>query len=358
MLKDRARKIGEVLQGGGLDAVVLFHLSNIRYLCGFTGTDGVLAATADQDCFLTDSRYTTQARGQVAAGEIREYSLKIDGVVEWLRERGVRRIGFEAETVSFALARRLREKGEAEWEWVPVEKPLQALRGGKDEEEISALLEATRLNAEAFAEILPRIRPGVRERDIALALEFALKRLGGEEKAFDFIVAGGERGAMPHGVASDRELRAGELITVDFGTRYLGYHSDETVTVALGEIPPRMREIYDIVLEAHDLAIAAVRPGVPLKEIDAVARRHITEKGYGQFFGHGLGHGVGLEVHEFPTVSTRSEETACEGMVFTIEPGIYLPGLGGVRIEDMVQVTADGCRTLTRIPKEFRVLPV
>lgn len=358
MLKDRARKIGEVLQGSGLDAVVLFHLPNIRYLCGFTGTDGVLAATPDSDCFLTDSRYTTQVRSQVEAGEIREYSLKLDGVIDWLREKGVRRIGFEAETVSVALARRLQEKGASGWEWVPVEKPLQALRDIKDEDEVCAFLEATRLNAEAFAEVLPQVRPGARERDIALALEFALKRLGGEEKAFDFIVAGGERGAMPHGVASDRALRAGELVTVDFGTRFLGYHSDETVTVALGEVSSKMREIYDIVLQAHDLAMAAVRPGVPLKEIDAVARRHITDKGYGSFFGHGLGHGVGLEVHEFPTVSTRSEETAREGMVFTIEPGIYLPELGGVRIEDMVQVTADGCRPLTRIPKDFRVLPV
>lgn len=357
MIKDRARRITDLLGECSLDAVVLFHPPNMRYFCGFTGTDGVLAATADRDCFLTDSRYTTQARSQVQAGEVREYQVKLDGVVAWLREQGVRRIGFEAETIPFAVAGRLREKGEADWEWIPVEKPVQALRGIKDEAEISALLEATRLNAEAFAEIVPQIRPGVRERDIALSLEFALKRLGGEEKAFDFIVAGGERGAMPHGVASDRELRAGELVTVDFGTRFLGYHSDETVTVALGEVTAQMREIYDTVLQAHDLAMAAVRPGVPLKEIDAVARRHIAGKGYGSYFGHGLGHGVGLEVHEFPTVSTRSEEVALEGMVFTIEPGIYLPELGGVRIEDMVQVTADGCRPLTRIPKEFRVLP-
>lgn len=357
MLKDRARKTSDLLRECGLDAVVLFHLPNVRYLCGFTGTDGVLAATTDKSCFLTDSRYTTQARDQVRAGEIREYQIKLDGVVSWLREQGVRRIGFEAETLSFANARRLREKGEPDWEWIPVEKPAQALRYVKDEDEVFALLEATRLNAEAFEEVLPLLRPGVREREVALALEFALKRLGGEEKAFDFIVAGGERGAMPHGVASDRELRSGELVTVDFGTRFQGYHSDETVTVALGEVAPQLREIYDIVLRAHDMAMAAVRPGVPLREIDAVARDYIAEKGYGAFFGHGLGHGVGLEVHEFPAVSTRSEEAACEGMIFTIEPGIYLPGLGGVRIEDMVQVTASGCRPLTRIPKDFRVLP-
>lgn len=357
MIKDRALKISDLLGECGLDAVVLFNPPNIRYLCGFTGSDGALVATPETDCFLTDSRYTTQARGEVQAAEIREYQIKLDGVVEWLREQGVRRVGFEAETLSFAAAGRLREKGDDGWEWIAVEKAIPALRGIKDEEEISALCEAARLNAEAFAEVMPQIRPGVREREIALALEFALKRLGGEEKAFDFIVAGGERGAMPHGIASDRELRSGELVTLDFGTRFRGYHSDETVTVALGEVSSQMREIYDTVLEAHDLAMAAVRPGVPLREIDAVARRHIAAKGYGSFFGHGLGHGVGLEVHEFPTVSSRSEDVAREGMVFTIEPGIYLPDLGGVRIEDTVRVTADGCLALTRIPKEFRVLP-
>jgi Xaa-Pro aminopeptidase len=358
MIQNRAGKASDLLRECGIDALVLLHPPNIRFLCGFTGSDGVLALTADRDCFLTDSRYATQARGQVVAEEIRQYQLKVDGVIDWLREQGVRRIGFEAETITFSAARRFREKGESDWEWIPVEKTLQALRATKDGEEIAALDEATRLNIEAFEEILPLVRPGTREREIALALEFALKRRGGEEKAFDFIVASGERGALPHGVASDREIRAGELVTIDFGTRINGYHSDETVTMAVGDVSPRLREIYELVLRAHDEAIEAVRPGVSLKEIDAVARDLISAGGYGDFFGHGLGHGVGLEVHEFPTVSPRSEDMAEEGMIFTVEPGIYLPDVGGVRIEDMVQVTADGCLKLTRIPKGFRILPV
>jgi Xaa-Pro aminopeptidase len=196
------------------------------------------------------------------------------------------------------------------------------------------------------------------ERDISLALEYALKRRGGEEKAFDFIVASGPRGAMPHGVASERVIRDGELVTIDFGTRVRGYHSDETVTVAVGEVPRKLREIYTLVLDAHDRALKQVRPGVPLSELDGLARRHIGDGGYGDFFGHGLGHGVGLEIHESPTVSSRSEEIATEGMVITIEPGIYVPDLGGVRIEDMVLVTATGQRCLTRIPKDFRTLAV
>jgi Xaa-Pro aminopeptidase len=157
-------------------------------------------------------------------------------------------------------------------------------------------------------------------------------------------------------VASEKLLAAGELVTIDFGVRWHGYHSDETVTLAIGEIGEKLREIYAVVLEAHDRAIAAIRPGVPLREIDAVARDYIVEQGFGDYFGHGLGHGVGLEVHEFPTVSPRSEDVAEEGMVFTIEPGIYIPELGGVRIEDMVLVTADSCRTLTRLNKNLLVL--
>lgn len=357
MIKDRIPPARDLLQKCGLDAFVFFHPPNIRYLCGFSGTDGALVVTGSEDCFLTDSRYTTQARGQVTADRIEEYQVKLDGVLAFLQERGALRIGFEAETLPFATAEKLKEKGDAAIEWVPVTREVLCLRGVKGAQEISALKEASRISAEAFEEIVPLIRPGAVEREIALALEFAMKRRGGEEKAFDFIVASGERGAMPHGIASEKALQAGELVTLDFGVRFQGYHSDETVTVAVGEVSGKLREIFDTVLEAHDRAMEQVRPGVALRELDAVARNLIRDRGYGDFFGHGLGHGVGLEVHEFPTVSPRAEEIAAEGMVFTIEPGIYIPELGGVRIEDMVQVTAEGYRRLTRIPKAFRALP-
>jgi Xaa-Pro aminopeptidase len=349
--------VTHLLAASGLDALLFTDLVNVRYLCGFTGTDGALVVAGSRCCFLSDSRYTTQARQQVQADEIREYSVKLDGVIEFLQQGGARRIGFEAETLSFATVEKLREKGGGACEWVPLTKEIQSLRGIKAADEIAAIGEAARLNAEAFEEILPLIRPGAVERDIALALEFALKRRGGEEKAFDFIVASGPRGAMPHGIASERSIGTGELVTIDFGVRYRGYHSDETVTVAVGEVPPRLRQIYDTVLKAHDLAMDQVRPGGALKEIDAVARDHIAAQGFGDYFGHGLGHGVGLEIHEYPTVSPRSEAVASEGMVFTIEPGIYVPELGGVRIEDMIEVTADGCRPLTRLSKALRVLP-
>lgn len=357
MLESRALGAQQLVGTGDLDAILFAGLPNIRYLTGFSGTDGVVVVTASAVYFLCDSRYTTQARAQVAATEVREYKVKLDGVLALLRELGVRRVGFEADLLPYAVYEAFQQKGEG-ISWVPLTRRLASLRGRKDATELELLEQAARLNAEAFAEILPLIRPGARECDIALELEISLRRRGGEDKAFDFIVASGERGALPHGVASEKTLAAGELVTVDFGTRRGGYHSDETLTLALGEVSERHRMIYDCVLQAHDLALAAIRPGVALRDIDAVARNHIAASGFGDYFGHGLGHGVGLEVHEYPTASSRSEDLAEEGMVFTVEPGIYIPGFGGVRIEDTIVVTAEGCRRLTRIPKDFRILPV
>jgi Xaa-Pro aminopeptidase len=210
--------------------------------------------------------------------------------------------------------------------------------------------------SEALLETLDRVRPGVTEREIALELEFAMRRRGADKTSFDFIVASGARGALPHGKASDKAIGRGELVTIDFGAIYSGYNSDETVTVAVGKPDTRQEEIYGIVKDAHDFALAAVRPGIAFRELDARARNHIEEKGYGKFFGHGLGHGVGLEVHEKPVVSYRGEGEVAEGMVFTIEPGIYIPDWGGVRIEDTVLVESDGCRLLTKVPKDLIVL--
>jgi len=351
-----ASVIGAIMAASSLDAVCLMHPPNLRHQSGFTGSDGALVVTSDRRWFLTDSRYTTQARDQVGLVEVREYRQKVEGVVGLLEERGFRRVGFESETVSVAQIEQLKEKSPAGLEWIPLGKELSGLRAVKAAAEVGILKEAALLSAAAFHEVLPLIRPGRSEAEIALELEFALRRRGGEDRSFDFIVASGVRGALPHGVASEKVLAPGELVTIDFGTRYKGYCSDETVTLALGGVSPELRKIFAAVLDAHDRAIDGVRPGVPLKHVDALARDLIAERGFGDYFGHGLGHGVGLEVHEFPTVSPRSEATAQEGMVFTIEPGIYVPGLGGCRIEDMVRVTSDGCELLTSIPKQLTTI--
>jgi len=355
MLNNRVSSAREYLERFGVEVIVFLGLPNIRYLAGFTGSDGALVLGKEKVWFLSDSRYTTQASQEVAEAGVTEYRIKIDGIAALLSAESVKRVGFEAEQTTVAFLQTL-AGALPDVELVPIGAELDDLRIHKDAEELSALAGSAEIASQALLGILDLIRPGVPEREVALALEFAMKRGGAQEKSFDFIVASGPRGAMPHGKASDKTIQAGELVTLDFGAVYRGYHSDETVTVAVGTPDSRQKEIYSIVKDAHDKALEAVRPGISLKELDAIARRYIEAKGYGNYFGHGLGHGVGLEVHEKPTVSFRSEQIAGEGMVFTIEPGIYIPDWGGVRIEDTVVVTHDGYRLLTKVPKELMVL--
>lgn len=356
MLVNRTSILRTLLQEHHLDALLLTRPVNLRYFSGFTGTDGVLIVTANATIFLTDSRYTTQAAEEVSADQRREYAVQAEGIVAVLDDFRARKVGFEAEDLTCASLERLRTHSGQRIEWCGLDRPLLVLRGIKDSTEIAALEQAAHLAAAAFDDIVPLLRPGIAEREIALELEFALRRHGGDEKSFELIVASGERGALPHGAASERCLRSGECVTIDFGLRLHGYCSDETVTLAIGQIDAELERVYDTVYQAQQSALATIRPGVPLKEIDAAARNCIAAAGYGPFFGHGLGHGVGLEVHEYPTLSPRSLDTALVGMVFTVEPGIYLPGKGGVRLEDMVVVTTDGCRKLTCIPKKLRRL--
>jgi Xaa-Pro aminopeptidase len=354
MVKNRVLAARDMLDKQGLDALLFTDLFNIRYLSGFTGTDAALLLTPSEVWFLTDSRYTAQAQKETGL-PVRTHQVKSAGIIDLTRELSLQRVGFESNNISFAFHSELHQ-AQPQVIWVPVAETSR-LRQCKDIVEQGCIAQAAEFNAAAVAAIMPVLVPGARECDIALALEIALRQQGGEEKGFDFIVASGERGALPHGVASQRRICTGELVTLDFGTRFQGYYSDETVTFAVGQVSDLLRRLHAIVLEAHDMAIAAVSPGRPLSTIDAVARNHITAQGYGDFFGHGLGHGVGLEVHEWPRLSPRAQGNAEVGMVFTIEPGIYLPDIGGVRIEDIVAVTDDGCRVLTRVPKSFTVLP-
>ncbi len=355
MLHSRILKAVRLLDALGLDALMFTGLPNIRYLAGFTGSDGVLVVARDGGWFLTDSRYTTQAGQEAPHCRISEYRTKVEGIAALFAEASLARVGIEAEQTSVAFHRALVAATTAT-ELVPLEAELNGLRLVKEPGELEILAECAAIASAAFEEILPLVRPGAVEQDLALALEMAMRRRGADDRSFDFIVASGERGALPHGRASEKALATGELVTFDFGARYRGYCSDETVTVAVGEVDARQTEIYQVVKEAHDRAIAAVRPGIPCRDLDRIARGYIEEKGFGQYFGHGLGHGVGLEVHEKPVVSFRNEQVAEEGMVFTIEPGIYIPGFGGVRIEDTVVVTGDGCRLLTGVAKGLRIV--
>jgi Xaa-Pro aminopeptidase len=356
MLKSRRFRLKPFFEQYSLKAVLFTDLRNIRYLCGFSGSEGALLVSRDVAWFLCDSRYTAQASAEVHSAEVRECGpVRIDTIAELAGESGLDRIGFEASHTTVTAYRKMAEKLSG-IELVELGTSLDEIRICKDAAELEQLGAVAALSSESLAAILGHIKPGVREADIALELEMEMRRRGADDKAFDFIVASGVRGAMPHGRASDKRISSGELVTIDFGAVQNGYHSDETVTVACGEPGSRAREIHAIVKAAHDRAMEAVRPGISCKELDDVARSYIGEKGYGEYFGHGLGHGVGLEIHEAPILSPRSNVLLEEGMVVTIEPGIYIPGFGGVRIEDTVVVTGDGCRALTHANKELVVL--
>jgi Xaa-Pro aminopeptidase len=355
MLNERISSVRGYLDRHGVEAIIFLGLPNIRYLAGFTGSDGCLVVSRDKGWFLTDSRYTTQASIEVAGLEIIEYRVKKDGVCDLLNAESMKKVGIEAEHTTVAFAKALGATL-PETEFLPIGIELDDLRLIKSDVELQLLEKCADIASHSLLGILDKLKPGAVERVISLEIEFAMKREGAEEKSFDFIVASGKRGALPHGKASDKRVEAGELVTIDFGAVYNGYHSDETVTVSVGEPDKQQREIYSIVKDAHDKALQAVRPGVSLRELDGIARGFIENKGFSEYFGHGLGHGVGLEVHERPVVSPRSEQIAEEGMVFTIEPGIYIPEWGGVRIEDTVVVTGNGCRVLTKVPKDLMIL--
>ncbi len=355
-MSEKHKFIHNLLTTEHLDASLVFGRADLRYLCGFSGSDGVLFFSNHRTIFLTDSRYLQQARQEVDADEVRCYKNKLQALADLVEETGSRQVAFDARRLSVSQYLELQRLCPSAVTFSPLTEQWESLRGIKQPAEIAFLKQAADLNRRAFDATLPVIRAGVRERDIALELEFNLKKIGGEINSFDFIVASGWRGALPHGVASDKLIAEGELVTLDFGTRLGGYHSDETVTLAVGSVDGKLRQIFDIVIEAHDSAIAAARPGMRARELDAVARDLITEKGYGDFFGHGLGHGIGLEVHEFPTLTGKSDTVLTSGMVVTIEPGIYLPDLGGVRIEDTILITEKGHECLTSIPKHYRQL--
>ncbi|CAI6055163.1 M24 family metallopeptidase [Cohnella sp. JJ-181] len=358
MSESRIAKLREELAGLGGDAMLVTSDLNRRYLTGFTGTAGVLLVTAAGAVLLTDFRYTEQATAQAGGVEIAEHSPAgyHAMVAERLRGEGVRRLLFEDGSVSYAAYTVLKERL-APAELVPAGRVLERLRAVKEASELAVIQEAADIADRTFAHILDFIKPGVKESDIALEMEFYMRKLGASGTSFDTIVASGERSAMPHGVASDRAIGAGEFVTLDFGAYYKGYCSDLTRTVVVGPATDRHREIYDIVLEAQLHALERLKPGMSGREADALTRDIITRYGYGDQYGHSTGHGIGLDIHEEPRLSYSAPDTILlPGHVVTVEPGIYVPGFGGVRIEDDVVLTDDGIKILTRSPKELIVL--
>jgi Xaa-Pro aminopeptidase len=344
--------MNKIIQRAKADALLFLSLENIRYLCGFTGSDGALIVTGEGRTFLSDSRYEEQARGEVRNAALQTYRQKIDGLARFLRGLRVKRLGFESSAMTYEDYRRLQEKL-ARVSFIPLGRELAHLRARKDPEEMDKIRRAVRIASVSFTETLSRIRPGTREKSVAEFLECRMKRWGGDKTAFDTIVASGPRAALPHGAASAKRLQRQDTLVIDFGVRFQGYHSDETKTLILSRPDQEKKKVYEIVRRAQEKALQAIRPGVSFRQIDAAAREVIFRGGYGKFFGHGTGHGVGLAIHEAPTISPRGRGFAEEGMVFTIEPGIYIPEWGGVRLEDMVRVTGRGYEKLTVLSKEL-----
>ena len=354
--KGRLQRIRAALAESRLDALLVTHLPNIRYLCGFTGSAAVLAVNQRQCTLFTDGRYTEQAREEVRAARIRISKGKSAqaSVAEWLgRESAMRRLGIEAQHLTVAernvLARSLPRHSKLV-EAIPM---VERLRMTKDSEEIARIRAACHLGVDLFGGMSKVLRAGVRESEVAGELEFAARKSGADQMAFPTIVAAGRRSALPHGRASQMAIPRRGFVVFDFGVILAGYCSDMTRTVHMGSAQRDAGHLYESVREAQQAALDKVRPGVTVGEVDAAARKLLQNRKLGRFFTHSTGHGLGLEIHEGPRVAAGQNERLQPGMVITIEPGVYLPGRYGVRIEDTVVVTETGCEILTPCSKQF-----
>ncbi|MFD0671411.1 M24 family metallopeptidase [Cohnella sp. GCM10027633] len=353
MTQARISRLRKAVAAAGLDAMLVTHGPNRRYVSGFTGSSGYAIVTGEDAILLTDFRYEAQATEQAAACTVKLHGVDpLESIAEHVRRLGIGSLGIEGRHVSVVQADALR-KALVSTECVPTEEVVERLRNVKDAEEVLMLREAARIADEAFSGVLGLIRPGVGEKRIAAEMEFRMRELGADCGWPGMIVASGYRSALPHGVASDKLVGDGEFVTLDFGAIVNGYMSDVTRTVFVGRAGERHRDLYAAVLEANEAAIRGLRPGMSGKQGDALGRDVIEARGFGEYFGHGLGHGIGLEIHEQVRLSRTSDSVLEPGNVLTVEPGVYVPGFGGVRIEDDVLITEDGAEVLTSSPKHL-----
>ncbi|MBM7650446.1 Xaa-Pro aminopeptidase [Bacillus ectoiniformans] len=338
-----------------IDGLLIMSPYNRRYITNFTGSSGAVLISADQALFITDFRYVEQAEKQAGGFKVIKHTASIyEEIAKQSEDLGIKQLGFEKDHMTFASYEML--KAQVKGELVPVSGLIEKLRLIKSESEIKILKVAADIADAAFKHILDYIKPGLTELEVSNELEFFMRKCGATSSSFDIIVASGKRSALPHGVASEKVIEKGDMITLDYGAYYNGYVSDITRTVAVGEPASQMKEVYQVVLDAQMKAMDQIGPGMDGKQADAIARDLIKEKGYGDYFGHSTGHGIGLEVHEGPMLSFRSGTVLEPGMLVTVEPGIYLPGVGGVRIEDDIMITENGNETLTHSTKDLIIL--
>jgi Xaa-Pro aminopeptidase len=354
----RQQKLREHLATTRFDGLLISHLPNIRYLCGFTGSAGLLLVEEARSVFFTDVRYDTQAHEEVKAAKVVIANKSVPAALgDFLGTRRRRTngwtIGIEAEHFTIAEKKRLTRLRPSGVTLKDAPAVVERARMVKDSDELELIRTAVGLGAKLFERALEVIRPGVKEVEVAAEMELAARRGGADEMSFPTIIASGARSALPHGRASGQAIAVGGFVVCDFGVILSGYCSDQTRTVWVGAVPEDARHAYEAVKEAQQAAIDAVRPGVAVGEVDAAARKVLRKAGLGRYFTHSTGHGVGLEIHEMPRVAEGQREILQPGMVITIEPGVYFPGKWGVRIEDMVAVTAGGCEVMTPTSKDL-----
>ncbi len=354
----RQAKLREHLARTRFDALLISHLPNVKYLCGFSGSAGFLLVEESGSVFFSDVRYDTQAHEEVKGAKvvIARKSV-IEGIGEFLSKRRKRAngwmVGIECEHFTVAEKKRLTSSLPSGMSLKDAPPVVERARMVKDADELDRIRAAVKLGARIFDRAVEVLRPGVKEVEVAAEMELAARRGGAEEMSFPTIIASGERSAFPHGRASDHAIAPGGFVVCDFGVILSGYCSDQTRTLWVGSVPKDARKAYDAVRDAQLAAIAAVKPGVKTGDVDAAARKLLQKAGFGRYFTHSTGHGVGLEIHEAPRVADGQKEILQPGMVITIEPGVYFPGKWGIRIEDMVAVTASGCEILTPTSKDL-----
>jgi len=352
MYKERIKKLRHRLDNLRLNFFIVTNIRNCCYLTGFTGSEGVVLITPASVYLIVDFRYLEQAQKETKNAKIlkRERALHLL-LRDILKKHKNGKVGFESNSIIFKQYEDIK-RSLPENQLIPAVNMIEELRTIKSKEEVALIKKAARISDEVFKHILGFIKLGMREVDIAEEIEYTVKRNGASNISFDTIALSGSRSSLPHGAPSQDLLKNGTVL-MDFGCVFSGYNSDMTRTIFLGKATAKQKEIYNIVLEAQQTAIESIRPGVKASYVDKAVRDYIAGKGYGEYFGHSTGHGVGLDIHELPAISSRSNEVLQPGMVFTVEPGIYIPGWGGIRIEDMVLVTDNGYRIITKSSKEI-----
>ena len=353
----RQNNLKSLFSEKNLDGMLVTNLTHIRYLCGFTGSAGSLLITHDKCEFITDGRYTFQSKNEVKGANI---TISSDPHFNVIKKENLLpsnlKIAFDSNNVSHQIYNQLKDIFSS-ISWEGTSGYVESLAMIKDEKEIDAIKTAVEITDQAFSEVFPMIKIGVKEKEIANQLSFLYRKYGdADADAFSPIVGSGIHSAMPHQRPTDKKIEPGELVVIDSGAKYAGYHADMTRTVATKGYSEKQKEIYDIVLEAQLKSIDGIKSNISCKEIDSIARDHITNAGYGKYFDHGLGHSLGLEIHENPRFSKVSKDILQSNHVMTVEPGIYLEDIGGVRIEDDIVVQDNGCEVLNKTQKDFTVI--